>query len=233
MCGRLNVLDDASVIELCEQLGLDIGGHHNVHQGRFIRATQTVEILINDAEGMRRVPATWWLLLDKTVKNEGVIEFKPSKYTSFNTRYDKLNVPRSAGYHSYRKQRCVVLVKGFGESQKLTSGGMQYTDFLAEPHRCIALGGLYRVWQPGTIYSFSIITTPAHSKIASYHQKASPLMLNQEDDTLRQWLDHSETNTELFDPLLTPHLPQNLIVQPIDKPSLYNAVAPSVLVPRD
>ncbi|MDM7860981.1 SOS response-associated peptidase family protein [Alteromonas sp. ASW11-36] len=233
MCGRLNVLDDTSVFELCEQLGLDLRAHQNVHQGRFIRATQTVEILINDEKGLRRVPATWWLLLDKCVGEDNVVGFKPSRYTSFNTRYDKLNVPRSAGYQSYRKQRCVVLVKGFGESQKVADGTMQYTDFLAEPDKCIALGGLYRVWQPGSVYSFSIITTPAHPKIASYHQKASPLMLNQDDDTLHQWLDYRETNTQLFDPLLTPRLPQNIIAQPIDKPSLYNAIAPSVLIPRD
>ncbi len=232
MCGRLNVIDDDSVVSLCEQLGLDLGGHVNQHQGRFIRATQPVEVLLCNEHGLQKVPAIWWLLLDKVTHEDGEVVFKPSRYTSFNTRVDKLNVPRSAGYQSFRHQRCVVLVKGFGESQK-TSSGMQYTDFMAEEGRCIALAGLYRVWQPGNVRSFSVITTEAHPKLAPYHQKASPLMLNQQDDSIRMWLDPSLTDVEQLAPLLTPTLPQNVVAQPIDKPGNYQPIAPAIAIERD
>lgn len=232
MCGRLNVIDDPSVIDLCEQLGLDLAPPDPVFQGRFIRATDKVEIILQTDAGFHRVPAIWWLLLDKQQHADDSIAFKPSRYTSFNTRWDKLNVPRSAGYHSFRHQRCILLVKGFGESQKRVSG-MQYTDFIAEQGQCIALAGLYRVWQPGNVVSFSIITTPAHPKLAEYHQKASPLMLPQEKGALRDWLDPKLTDPAKLDVYLQPHLTQNLIAQPIDKPSNYQPIAPPVLIPKD
>lgn len=232
MCGRLNIMDDDGVVALCEQLGLDLGGYHNPHQGRFIRATDTVSILLQTKRGLHLVPATWWLLLDKHVEPDGEIRFTPSKYTSFNTRYDKLNVPRSAGYKSFREKRCIILVKGFGESQK-TDTGMQYTDFIAHPGECIALGGVYRVWQPGNVVSFSVITTPAHPKLAPYHSKASPLMLEQSVASLSNWLDPHVQNVAQFEPLLTPHLPQDVIAQPIDKPSRFQPVASAVTIAKD
>ena len=55
---------------------------------RFVKAADTVSIIRNVGEQRRVENATWWLLLDQTESG-----FKPSKYTSFNTRYDKLNVP--------------------------------------------------------------------------------------------------------------------------------------------
>lgn len=232
MCGRLNILDDEGVVALCEQLGLDLGGHFNPYQGRFIRATDTVTILLQTERGLHRVPATWWLLLEKHIQADGTVKFKPSQYTSFNTRYDKLNVPRSAGYNSFRYKRCLILVKGFGETQKVGSD-MQYTDFIAQSDECIALGGVYRVWQPGNVVSFSVITTPAHPKLEPYHRKASPLMMPQDIGLLKTWLDPNEQNVAQFEPLLTPHLPQDLTVQPINKPSLYQPIAPSIQVSKD
>lgn len=232
MCGRLNVIDDDSVVNLCEQLGLDLGSHVNQHQGRFIRATQHVEVILRNEHGIQKVPAIWWLLLDRITAADGEVTFKPSRYTSFNTRVDKLNVPRSAGYQSFRHQRCVVLVKGFGESQK-TASGMQYTDFIAEQGECIALAGLYRIWQPGNVRSFSIITTAAHPKLAPFHQKASPLILNQQDDSLRLWLDPSMTDVEQLMPLLEPSLPQHLKAQPIDKPGSYQPIAQAIAINQD
>lgn len=232
MCGRLNVIDDPSVIDLCEQLGLDIAPANAAYQRRFVRATDRVEIIFQTDLGFHRIPATWWLLLEKYRHDDGSINFKPSRYTSFNTRWDKLNVPRSAGYHSFRHQRCIVLVKGFGESQK-TSGGMQYTDFMAEKGRCIALAGLYRLWQPGNVVSFSIITTPAHPKLAPYHQKASPLMLAQHNGEILEWLDPSLTEAAKLEVFLQPQLTQNLIAQPINKPSLYQPIAAPINIAMD
>ncbi|WP_100657391.1 SOS response-associated peptidase family protein [Alteromonas flava] len=230
MCGRLNVTDDEAVRGLCEQLGLPFAP--NPSPERFVRAAQNVWILLQDQIQPRWCSATWWLLLDKVRNEDGSSSFKPSRYTSFNTRSDKLNVKGSAGYHSFRQQRCLVMVTGFGESQK-TAEGVQYTDFRAEAGHCIVLGGLYRKWPQGQV-SFSIITTPAHPKIAHYHQKASPLMLPQSVETLLPWLDPTFSDVEYFAALLEqPLLPQSLIAQAIDKPSSYETIAEPVFVPKD
>lgn len=236
MCGRLNVTDDPSVIALFEMLGiplfpdgyepptlLDPDGEP-VRFGRFIRATSKVSI-VREKEGKRTMQsAIWWLLLEST--EDG---FKPSAYTSFNTRHDKLNTPRSAGYQAYRQSRCVIPVMGFGETQGKGSNA-QYTDFEGID-QAIALGGLCREWvhkATGQIaLSCSVITLPPHERLKPYHNKSMPLILPQHDNTLDMWLDRSMTDTAIFDDLLNPNLPQALQATPIDKPSTYNAVSES------
>lgn len=102
MCGRLNVIDDPDVIELCEGLQIQLFPERQIFS-RFIRATNQVSI-VRQKDRIRRMDnAIWWLLLEPTGSG-----FKPSRYTSFNTRYDKLNTKGSAGYQAYRHSRCVT-----------------------------------------------------------------------------------------------------------------------------
>jgi len=238
MCGRLNVSDDPFVTQLLTDLGVD-EQQDNMHYGRFVRATNTVSVVREIHAGQtgtinkKRVltPAIWWLLLEPTETG-----FKPSKYTSFNTRYDKLNVSRSAGYKAYRESRCVIVAKGFGESEFKNKKPLHYHDFEAE-QGAIAFGGLYRQWvnaATGEItYSCSIITVPPHDKLAPYHSKSSPLMLPQHDGTLDAWLDPNMSDTEMFNDLLKPKIYQNLRVQQIDKPSHYSAIGEAKIIKQD
>mgnify|MGYP000314730516 FL=1 len=245
MCGRLNVSDDPFVTQLLNELGVD-NPSDSMRYARFMRATNTLSIVreisvretsirgINTGEtkGKRVLtPAIWWLLLESTETG-----FKPSKYTSFNTRYDKLNAPRSAGYKAYRESRCVIVAKGFGETEYQNKKPLHYHDFEAD-RGAIAFGGLYREWvhpSSGIVtYSCSVITVPPHEKLASYHSKSSPLMLPQHDDTINAWLDPGNTETEMFSDLLQPKLYQDLLVQEIDKPSHYAAVGEARTIKRD
>ncbi|MDU0354327.1 SOS response-associated peptidase family protein [Paraglaciecola aquimarina] len=228
MCGRLNVTDDPAVQALCETLGINLYPQSNALDmptrplfNRFTRVANNVSI-IRDVQGKRRLDnAIWWLLLSPTEHS-----FKASKWTSFNTRYDKLNIPGSAGYQAFRHSRCIVPVKGFGETQGKGSDAV-YTDFTAE-FGAIALGGLCREWIHQTsqevVLSCSIITLPAHHKLAQYHSKSSPLMLRQDDDTMHMWLDPSVTDVQILNNLLRPNLPQNLLAQRIDKPSTFRTI---------
>ena len=94
MCGRLNTTDDPAVQKLMGLLGIPLWPEPRL-SNRFTRATDKITIIRED-HGQRQVDqAIWWLLLNRN--NDGL---SPSKYTSFNTRYDKLNVPRSAGYNT-------------------------------------------------------------------------------------------------------------------------------------
>jgi putative SOS response-associated peptidase YedK len=229
MCGRLNVTDSPFVIALMTELGIPLD---NVEPrfNRYSGVAQKISI-VREVEGQRRLDAaTWWLLLEPT--EEG---FKPSKYTSFNTRYDKLNVPRSAGYKAFRESRCIIVASGFGETEG-KGANARYHDFFAVDS-AIAFGGLCREWfhkSTGEVsLSCSIITLPPHDKIKAYHTKASPLMLPQKDHTMDMWLDYSFHDVEAFNDLLKPHIPQNLEVQQIDKPSKYNPIGVRKLIQAD
>jgi putative SOS response-associated peptidase YedK len=216
MCGRLNVIDDPGVVELIEGLNISLFAQPPIFS-RFIRAAQHLSI-VRQKDGKRRMDsAIWWLLLDCTDSG-----FKPSKYTSFNTRYDKLNVKNSAGYQPYRHCRCVIPVKGFGETEFADGKPQHYHDIVAKDGGLL-LGGLYREWlnkhMGETALSCSVITLAPHPKLNTIHRKASPLMLPQQPELINTWLDEQVTHPEIFADLLQPHLPQALIAQQIDKPS--------------
>ncbi|WP_088329494.1 SOS response-associated peptidase family protein [Lacimicrobium sp. SS2-24] len=232
MCGRLNVIDDPGVRALCDQLGIALWPEHGQVFSRFIRAAQPVSV-VRQREGVRCMQnALWWLLLEPT--QEG---FKPSRFTSFNTRYDKLNVTRSAGFHAYRHSRCIIPVKGFGETEYCNGKPLHYHDLEAEPGHALALGGLCREWvhhgSGQRVLSCSVITLPPHPRLAAIHGKSMPMILPQHDDTLSMWLYEEVTTTQVFEDLLRPHLPQKLIATPIDKPASYQPLASPFVIEAD
>ncbi|WP_341206545.1 SOS response-associated peptidase family protein [uncultured Psychrosphaera sp.] len=235
MCGRLNLNYSNGLEKLYQQLNINFYAAPVINQ-RFVRATDQVSIVhetVKDGTIQRCVEnATWWLLLDKTDTG-----FKPSKYTSFNTRYDKLNTPRTAGFIPFRESRCIIPATGFGETEFVNKKPIHYYDMTAMEGEAIAFGGLYRTWthpQTGqTTTSCSVITLPPHDNLKHIHSKAMPLILPQNDNTIDMWLDSSFSNVEVFNDLLTPKLPQSLVAQQIDKPSLYNGISSQQLINQD
>jgi putative SOS response-associated peptidase YedK len=233
MCGRLNVANDDFVQTLCRSLGIDLGATPII-ENRFVRAASRVQI-IREVNGQRVMQnATWWLLLEPSATG-----FKPSRYTSFNTRYDKLNVPRSAGYQSFRTSRCIIPARGFGETefdkQDSKKGPKRYHDLTAI-NSAIAFGGLYKEYtdkETGEVtLGCSVITLPPHQKLENIHTKASPLMLPQ-NATLDAWLDSNNQNVDSFSHLLTPTIWQDLQAVEIDKPSHYTPISEPVVIARD
>lgn len=222
MCGRFNATFDSGVKKLYTSLNINKVIDMPIDI-RFVKAADTVSIIRNK-NCIRVVEnAIWWLLLEQT---DG--DFVLSKYTSFNTRYDKLNKPRSAGFHAYRHSRCIIAVKGFGETEFKNKKPVHYYDMEAESGGLL-LGGLCRDWvhqQTGeTKTSCSVITLPPHEKLKHIHSKAMPLILPQEQQLIDDWLNSDLTTVEQFDELLKPHIPQNLIAQEIDKPMTYKPIA--------
>ena len=234
MCGRLNTSDDPVVQGLMTQLGLPLDSRILAGQQgkRFTRATDKVTV-IREKNGQRALEqAVWWLLLERTETG-----FKPSKYTSFNTRYDKLNIPRSAGFKPFRESRCIIPAKGFGETEFVNKKPLHYYDFEAVDGEALAFGGLCKEWTHSVtgevVLSCSVITLPPHDKLKHIHSKAMPLILPQDDDTMDMWLDSKLQNVDVFNDLLRAHLPQNLIAYQIDKPSLYNPIGTQKLILSD
>lgn len=174
-----------------------------------------VDIVLSAGGRRSVVPAVWWLLLDRQT-------LKPSRYTSFNTRSDKLNVRNSAGYQSYRHQRCIVPATGIVEGDG-PKGLRRY--HLIEPESTgFALGGLYREWVSSETgehaYSCSIITLPPHPEWQNIHSQSTPLFLPHDDpEMIERWLDPHCDSVGQFDELLNPVFRDRLSVTPVDRPS--------------
>ncbi|MFD2165175.1 SOS response-associated peptidase family protein [Thalassotalea euphylliae] len=230
MCGRFNATFDNGVKKLYTSLKIN-KIINNPIDSRFVKAADTVSVVRNIGAQRRVENATWWLLLDETIHG-----FKPSRYTSFNTRFDKLNVPRSAGYQAFRSSRCLLAVKGFGETEFVNKKPVHYYDMVAESGGLL-LGGLCREWHHKTTgeikLSCSVITLPPHEKLKHIHSKAMPLILPQEPSVIDRWLNPEVHEIDQFEPLLQPHIPQNIIAQCIDKPSSYNPKGNSQIITQD
>jgi putative SOS response-associated peptidase YedK len=230
MCGRFNATFDGGVRKLYTSLKINKVIDKPI-DSRFVKAADTVSIIRNVGEQRRVENATWWLLLDQTENS-----LKPSKFTSFNTLYDKLNTPRSAGYQAYRSSRCIIIVKGFGETEFVNKKPVHYYDMEAETGGLI-LGGLYREWMHQTTgevkISCSVITLPPHDKLKHIHSKAMPLILPQEPSLVERWLDPEVNEVKQFETLLQPHIPQNLVAQQIDKPMTHQILFEPQVINQD
>lgn len=222
MCGRFRVTDSIYVQALLEHLGV---------AGQAVRFTPDAApgsqiSIVRQVDGQRRIDdATWWLFLDPGT-------LKPNyKYASFNSRWDKLNAPRSLAYHPYRKSRCIIpataICEGLGDKKT-------YHQIELE-NRAIAFGGLYKEHvnrETGEIVrSASIITLPPVAKWEKIHPKSIPLMLDWTDGALMdKWLDPDFQDVDAFSGLLESALPHPQIVTPIDRPSKWNPVGESFVI---
>lgn len=226
MCGRIHVKENAFIQLLLEELFVD-----NPLQMRYQAFRKPCDELsiVTQVQGKRMLtPATWWLLLDETEQG-----FKASRYTSFNTRSDKLHQAGSAGYIPFKASRCIIPATGFGETQALKGQQSIYHDLTAK-QRAIAFAGLSRQWQHSrtgeVVHSCSIITNAPHIKLAQIHTKASPAMLlpHEYDD----WLDCGRNSYKL-NAVLTPRITQDFMAQRIIKPSDNRPVGESFTINSD
>lgn len=227
MCGRFNATFDKGVRKLYTCLNINKVVDKPINS-RFVKAADTVSIVRNKGNTRQVENALWWLLLEQTQSG-----FKPSKYTSFNTRFDKLNTQGSAGYLAYRQSRCIIAAKGFGETEFVNKKPVHYYDITAQ-NGGLLLGGLYREWlhsETGVhTLSCSIITLPPHPKLKHIHSKAMPLILPQDTNLIDHWLSQEITDIRQFSSLLSPRIPQPLIAQKIDKPNSYQAIGEQELI---
>lgn len=182
----------------------------------FAGPASTIDIIIEHNGQPQVSQAVWWLLLEQGDQGQ----LRPSRYTSFNTRADKLNVSRSAGFQPYRYSRCIIpatyIIEGEGPKQarryhRIEAVGQQF-----------ALGGLYREWRKpdsgDILRSCSVITTPPHPAWRHIHSKSTPLFLPNDLLLQRRWLSHAVTEVSGFAPLLTPSFPSPLRCVPIERP---------------
>ena len=221
MCGRFNLHDSPDVQALLEIIGV------GDQQPRFAddRAPASQISMVREDDTRRIDTATWWLMLDPATG-------KPNyKYASFNSRWDKLNQPRSISYRPYRESRCIIpasaICEGLGDKKTYHKIELE--------GRAIAFGGLYKRninKETGEeVLSASIITLPPVDKWANIHPKSIPLILDPADQELTdQWLDPDFHDVEQFSHLLQPSINLAQKVTPIDRPSKWNPIGESFTI---
>ena len=229
MCGYIgNTTDDPLTRALMEILGMD-SLLADLRDNSGTGPANEVDIILAGEQGPQVTAAIWWLLLEAV----GDHDFKPSRYTSFNTRSDKLNQPGSAGYQPYRQSRCIVpasyIIEGEG-----AKGSRRYHRI--EPqHHGFALGGLYQQWchpVSGEVKTAcSVITLPPHPNWRDIHSKSTPLFLPADQPQLiADWLNPTITDVATFEPLLQPQIYDRLICTPIKRPGQQTTVGPVITV---
>lgn len=227
MCGRFNVIDSPEVRQLMDLVGVSLNSKER--RMRFsddISPASKISIIHQTHEDVVLSDAIWWLMLDPHTG-------KPTNYTSFNTRSDKLSQPRSLGYRPYRETRCIIVASAFIEG---LGDGRTYhkIEIVGE---AIAFGGLYREHlnvETGEVYvGASIITLGGHIAWENIHPSSMPLMLPiDKTEILRAWLDPANKEIEQFDSLLVPQVHKTQRVTEIGRPSKWDAKsAPFLIAP--
>lgn len=221
MCGRFNLHDNPYLRLLLEYLGLPDA------QPMFrddIPPCEKISIVRETQAGRRLDAAVWWLFLDPAT-------LKPGRYTSFNSRWDKLDDRRGISYKPFRQSRCIIPASAFceGLGDRKTYHKIEAVD------AAIAFGGLYREHlRPDTgeiVLSASIITLGGLPEWKDIHADSMPLMLDYRDTALiDRWLDPTFQDVDFFRPLLEPRLTFSQRITPIDRPSTWNPVGESYLI---
>lgn len=225
MCGRYNVTDSPEVQQLMEIIGMPIpGAPRHFRFATDISPASPISIVRQTDHGLEIADAIWWLMLDPATG-------KPTKYTSFNSRSDKLNTPRSLAYQPYRQTRCIIPASAFIEG---LGDGKTYHKIELQG-QAIAFGGLYREWlnkETGEIViGASIITLGPLPEWKDIHPDSMPLMLPiDQPDVLRAWLNPEVSDVQRFEPLLVPQIRVPQLVTPIDRPSKWNATGPARII---
>ncbi len=210
---------------MCETLGISLFPNHG---SRDIAPGGTIAI-VHGQNGERKVSeAIWWLFLDQDT-------LKPNyKYTSFNSRSDKLFTKRSISYTPFRESRCIIPASAFVEGL----GDKKTYHMIELEGSAIAFGGLYKEYlnrETGEIvYSASIITLPPLvPQWNGIHPKSMPLILNFEDEeVVSKWLDPSFHEVEEFEALLQPKVGKPMKVTKIGRPSKWNPIEDSFMIKK-
>lgn len=226
MCGRIRL----KRYDVLDAMMHDLGAHGDLIYNDDRAPTQTISIIRQREDGERVAePATWWLLLE-------LPDLKPSKLTCFNSRYDKLNLPKSLAYAPYRKSRCLIPATEFIETAGDPKAKIKH--MIDEPGRALTFGGLYKTWlnrKTGELrHSASIITLPPVKGWEDIHPKSMPMLLDYKDtDLMAKWLDPSFDSVHEFDHLLQSKIVRTQRVTPIGMVSKWNAVGESFEIPGE
>ncbi len=184
-----------------------------------------ISIVKEGLEGRQLKDALWWLMLDPNTLAPNY------QYASFNSRWDKLDSPRSLAYKPYRESRCIIPASAFveGLGDRKTYHKIELQD------QAIAFGGLCKHYINKSTgesrIGASIITLGPLPQWQQVHPKSMPLMLPVDNKALIDaWLDPNCKDIQQFNSLLIPQINAPQRITPIGRPSKWDAQGESFLL---
>ena len=222
MCGRFNVIDSPQVSLLIKALNIELG---TLRFSDDVAPGASISIVLDSPKGRRLQDALWWLMLDSSTLQANY------QYASFNSRWDKLDSPRSLAYKPFRESRCIIpasaFIEGLGDRKTYHK-----IELLGE---AIAFGGLCKHYINADTgesqYGASIITLGPLAQWQHIHPQSMPLMLPIDNTPLiNAWLDPDIKDVTMFRSLFLPQIRTPQRVTPIGRPSKWDPKGPSFLI---
>lgn len=220
MCGYIgNLHQSPAVIDLFNRLNIPLP----YPLGQYYTLQPCPALVTATDNGYQHSSAIWWYAMKwdngKLVPNMEI--------TSFNAR----NLNGRMWRKPMDARRGLVFATEIGETQ----GRSHY--LMRARNRPLAIGTLWQDSKDGDGFtrSFALITRPATSSFARYHEKAMPLFLPWEDEILQHWLDPA---VGADDPLIrslvdNPRVTTDLEVTPVKTFKRGEPVGASELLPAD
>ncbi len=230
MCGFIYNVNNFPILQPL----LEISGYNEQHireiiQSRHLHPTDTVLNLVPSRQGLRILPATWWL----ATNDDGSVNHQ---LTTFNAKSTRL---ASAPLHlsKPRSIRTVVLASGFCEWQPIFSNGRllsELTDIernnntkpiakqpylITQAHEglmLLAAVSKLRLDSTGKPkINTAIVTLPTHAEFSDIHHKSFPLIL--ELSEIKDWLNPKIETNDFKQILNLNHFRQPYTATPVDK----------------
>ncbi|UOA10554.1 SOS response-associated peptidase [Methylobacter sp. S3L5C] len=201
MCGRFNLI--ATKPQIMEHFSLqrlpDYQPDYNIPPGQKIIAVVRLE------DGSNKAVNLHWGLIPSWSKDR-----KISSHL-INARVETLT-EKPSFRKAYQQRRCLIPATGFFEWQT-TKAGKQPFHIHQPEYALFAFAGLWEHWehQQETVYSCTIITTPANAKIAPVHDRM-PVIIT--PDFYNRWLDKKTTTIKMAD-FLTADAYRTIQITPI------------------
>ncbi|NMQ18898.1 SOS response-associated peptidase [Candidatus Competibacter phosphatis] len=202
MCGRLIQITAGEL--LAERF--ELPAISTVTPRYNLAPSQPVGVIRVAAEGQREWVALRWGLVPAWSPEPR------TAYSTFNARAETV-ADKPTYRHAFRRRRCLIPADGFYEWRTVGKRKQPYciapTD--DEP---FAFAGLWERWErDGTVVeSCTIVVTTANATIAPLHDRM-PVILARADEAL--WLDPTQTDPAILQPLLIPCAPERLRVWPV------------------
>lgn len=211
MCGRVNIIDEPSVIEMLNELDAEYEASVINDLPRLnVGPSEKLPIVIDAGSSTHVKDAVWWLLLQSSEKG-----FKANyQWKTFNARAERL---RSSKLYSkpFKQSRCLIPVSAYYEWTK--EGEQRYPHMIKPADNSVmAIAGLYKTWdaEDQQVLSCTVVTTEGHPELHSIHKKSTPVLVPKA--RWQEWLDPKQTETSGFDELFAPRFETEMEVTPVD-----------------
>ena len=210
MCGRYSLASNTE----------DLTGHFELQTAYTLKPrynispSQNCPIITQNKDKTRKLRSMRWGLVPHWSKG------LDHKFSLFNARSETIDRKASFKY-SFRNRHCLVPADGYYEWVTDRSGKTAHRITIkSEP--TFAFAGLWDIWQDqsNTIYSFTILTTPACSQLQTLHHRM-PVIVNPQHYS--SWLANKENGlSERNDPVFTTTTVGNKVNDPRnDGPDLW------------